>query len=203
MKETIKETEEKYQNQNELLDTWLLRGLDKRTLHESIKAMLINTTNDCIKYECKMDPEISTITKIYVKETKTEDDKRQLKHSQERLKVALHLARVSEESLGNLLSEMLLSDEIKDAFKQDIPELYNGLYYMVDLEDEIIDNLVAELSESYELNYKEICSLINSCISEVVDNAEEYSEEVTNHDLYDDFTDLREIWRNSRKGECQ
>ena len=54
--------EEKYEAQERVLDSFMFSSLDTRTLHETIKAMLVNTTNDCIKYECDMDPEMSEIS---------------------------------------------------------------------------------------------------------------------------------------------
>ena len=51
MKKTIYDFERKYEVQDELLNEGALEGLDERTLHETIKAMLINTIKDCIKYE--------------------------------------------------------------------------------------------------------------------------------------------------------
>ncbi len=53
MKKSIYDFETKYDVQDELLNEGALEGLDKRTLHETIKAMLINTTKDCIKYESR------------------------------------------------------------------------------------------------------------------------------------------------------
>ena len=73
---------------------------------------------------------------------------------------------------------MFMSPEIKKVFKQEIPDLYENLYNLIDLEDDIIDSIVTELSESEEiLSYKQICSIINGCISDFVDNIEEYNEE--------------------------
>lgn len=48
MKERIYEFERKYDTQDELLQYGSLVYLDERTLHNTIKAMLINTTKDCI-----------------------------------------------------------------------------------------------------------------------------------------------------------
>ena len=58
MKNAVYDFERKYEVQNELLNEGALEGLDERTLHETIKAMLINTIKDCIKYENWMDPDI-------------------------------------------------------------------------------------------------------------------------------------------------
>lgn len=200
MKEKIKKFEKKYEAQDELLESRTLRNLDKRTLHETIKAMLINTTNDCIKYEIALDPEMEIISQNIIKENKTEEEIKKIRHAQERLRTYLHLASVSEESLEKLLYQMLLSDDIKNVFKQDMPELYNSLYYMIDLEDFIVDNLITELSESYEeLSYKEICRIINNCIAEVVNNAEEYIDDIEEKELYEDFCEVREKWREKAK----
>lgn len=200
MKETIRKFERKYEAQDELLDSWIIRDLDERTLHETIKAMLINTVNDCIKYECALDPEMESISWLVQKENKTEEDIKKLKHSQDRLKVAIHLAEIAEGSLANVLSEMLLSDEIKLAFRQDIPELYENLYFMIDIEDDIIDNLVTELSDSYdELSYKQICGVINNCIADMVDNVEEYVDDIQEKELYDEFVQFRDEWRKTKK----
>lgn len=48
MKKTIIDFETKYEVQDDLLTDNALEGLDVRTLHETIKAMLINTVKDCI-----------------------------------------------------------------------------------------------------------------------------------------------------------
>src|SRR5699024_8319570 len=119
MKKTIYDFERKYEVQNELLNEGALEGLDERTLHETIKAMLINTIKDCIKYENWMDPDMTEISKILFKEKKTEDDMRKIKNAQDRLRNSLHFSKISEESLYTLLFEMLSSDYIKQCFKQD------------------------------------------------------------------------------------
>lgn len=201
MKEKIKRIEEKYDAQEKVLDSYRFRELDTRTLHQSVKSMLVNTTNDCIKFECAMDPETSKISFLMQKDNLTEKEYKDLKNAQNRLKIALHSAQISEEALRNLLFEMMLCDEIKYAFKQDIPELYDGLYYMIDVEDEILDILVPELAEQYETNYKTICSIISSCINEIVDNVEEYVDDIDERDLYKEFVELREEWRKQREAK--
>ena len=201
MKEKIKRIEEKYEAQERVLDSFMFSSLDTRTLHETIKAMLVNTTNDCIKYECDMDPEMSEISFLIQKESATQEEYKKLKQSQAKLKTALHLAQISEAALRNLLFEMMLNDDIKYAFKQDIPELYEGLYYMIDIEDEILDILVPELAEQYETNYKTICSIISGCINEFVDNVEEYVDDVKERDLYNEFVEYREEWRKQREAK--
>lgn len=201
MKEKIKRIEEKYEAQERVLDSFMFSSLDTRTLHETIKAMLVNTTNDCIKYECDMDPEMSEISFLIQKESATQEEYKKLKQSQAKLKTALHLAQISEAALRNLLFEMMLNDDIKYAFKQDIPELYEGLYYMIDIEDEILDILVPELAEQYETNYKTICSIISGCINEFVDNVEEYVDDVKERDLYKEFVEYREEWRKQREAK--
>ncbi len=201
MKEKIKRIEEKYEAQERVLNSFMFSSLDTRTLHQTIKAMLVNTTNDCIKYECDMDPEMSEISFLIQKENGTPEEYKKLKQSQAKLKTALHLAQISEEALRNLLFEMMLNDDIKYAFKQDIPELYEGLYYMIDIEDEILDILVPELAEQYETNYKTICSIISGCINEFVDNVEEYVDDVKERDLYKEFVEYREEWRKQREAK--
>ena len=47
MKKSIYDFKRKYAVQDELLNEGTLEGLDERTLHETIKAMLVNTTKDC------------------------------------------------------------------------------------------------------------------------------------------------------------
>ena len=94
MKKTIFDFEKKYEVQDELLNEGALEGLDERTLHETIKAMLINTIKDCIKYENYMDPDMDTIRNLLIKENKTEEDmmkvrnlgKKSLKEVREKLK---------------------------------------------------------------------------------------------------------------------
>ena len=132
MKKTIYDFERKYEVQDELLNEGALEGLDERTLHETIKAMLINTIKDCIKYENYMDPDMDTIRNLLFKENKTEEDMRKIKMAQDRLRNSLHFAQISEDSLYTLLYQMLSSDEIKHCFKQEIPEMCRNLYYMVD-----------------------------------------------------------------------
>ena len=199
MKEKIEKFEQKYRAQERLLDSWLLRDLDERTLHDVIKAMLINTSKDCVKFECAMDPEMECISFIAPKEDKTPEDAKELKHAQERLRMSIHLAKVSENALGELLNEMFLSDEIKSVFRQDIPELYKNLYYVIDIEDDIIDNIVFSISDCYEINYKQICAIINGCIIDMVENVEEYIEGIQERDLYKDFVKYRDEWRKNRK----
>ena len=199
MKEKIEKFEQKYRAQERLLDSWFLRDLDERTLHDVIKAMLINTSKDCVKFECAMDPEMECISFIAPKEDKTPEDAKELKHAQERLRMSIHLAKVSENALGELLDEMFLSDEIKSVFRQDIPELYKNLYYVIDIEDDIIDNIVFSISDCYEINYKQICAIINGCIIDMVENVEEYIEGIQERDLYKDFVKYRDEWRKNRK----
>lgn len=202
MNKEMQKIEMKYKAQNKLIDEWLLKDLDERTLHEIIKAMLLNTITDCIKYECEIDKETEKITSLAVKNDKNENDLKLLKYSQDRLRKALFLAKISEESLGHLLMEMLMSDEIKNAFKQDIPEMYINLYYLIDIEDEITKNLIGILSESYKLGYKQICTIINDTIAEIVDNVEEYIDDISERELYKEFTERREKWRKQRR-ECK
>ena len=83
MKKSIYDFKRKYAVQDELLNEGALDGLDERTLHETIKAMLVNTTKDCIKYENWIDPDMTEITKLLVKENKTEDDMHKIKNTQE------------------------------------------------------------------------------------------------------------------------
>lgn len=199
MKEKIEKFEQKYRAQKRLLDSWLLRDLNERTLHDVIKAMLINTSKDCVKFECAMDPEMECISFIAPKEDKTPEDAKKLKHAQERLRMSIHLAKVSENALGELLDEMFLSDEIKSVFRQDIPELYENLYYVIDIENDIIDNIVFSISDCYEINYKQICAIINGCIIDMVENVEEYIEGIQERDLYKDFVKYRDEWRKNRK----
>lgn len=96
MNKSIYDFKRKYAVQDELLNEGALDGLDERTLHETIKAMLVNTTKDCIKYENWMDPDMTEITKLLVKENKTEDDMHKIKNAQDRLRNSLHFAQISE-----------------------------------------------------------------------------------------------------------
>lgn len=200
MKESNYDFERKYEVQDDLLNYGSLEGLDSRTLHETIKAMLVNTTKDCIKYENYMDPDMTEIMKIlYSVGDKTEDDIKKLKNSQEKLKNSLHCAKISENSLFNLILEMLLSDEIKHVFKQDIPAMFESTYYLIDIEEEIAESVTYLLSELYEApSYKEICLMINNTIEEFVENAEEYIEDLKEKELYDEFIKVREEGRKKK-----
>lgn len=140
MEKTIYDFKRKYAVQNDLLNEELLNGLDERTLHETIKAMLINTTKDCIKYENWLDPDITEINNLLVKKNKTEDNMQKIKNAQDRLKNSLHFAQISENSLYTLIYQILLSEDIKRAFKQEIPLMYEDLYYLIDIEDEIAES---------------------------------------------------------------
>lgn len=200
MKDKILNFERKYETQDDLLDSGYLEYLDERVLHETIKAMLINTSKDCIKYENGLDPEMTEISNKMFKKDKTQDDIKKIKHAQERLKVVLHLAEVAESSLGTLLYQMLMTDEIKHAFRQDIPELFESVYCLLDIEEEIADTLVSEISESYEeLSYKQLCGIINNCIIDWVENVEEYIDDIQERELYDMFVTAREEWKNGKK----
>ena len=193
MKKTIYDFEKKYEVQDELLNEGALEGLDERTLHETIKAMLINTIKDCIKYENYMDPDMDEIRNILFKENKTEEDMRKIKMAQDRLRNSLHFSKITEGSLYNLLYEMLSSDYIKQCFKQDIPRLYENLYYMVDMEAEIAESLTFIFAELYEApSYKEICRIMNENIEDFIYNAEEYIDDIQRHDLYDQFVEFRD-----------
>ncbi len=193
MKKTIYDFERKYEVQDELLNEGALEGLDERTLHETIKAMLINTIKDCIKYENYMDPDMDEIRNILFKENKTEEDMRKIKMAQDRLRNSLHFSKITEGSLYTLLYEMLSSDYIKQCFKQDIPRLYENLYYMVDMETEIAESLTFIFAELYEApSYKEICRIINENIEDFIYNAEEYIDDIQRHDLYDQFVEFRD-----------
>ena len=88
---------------------------------------------------------------------------------------------------------MLSSDYIKQCFKQDIPRLYENLYYMVDMETEIAESLTFIFAELYEApSYKEICRIINENIEDFIYNAEEYIDDIQRHDLYDQFVEFRD-----------
>ena len=185
MKKTIYDFERKYEVQDELLNEGALEGLDERTLHETIKSMLINTIKDCIKYENYMDPDMDTIRNLLFKENKTEEDMRKIKMAQDRLRNSLHFAS---------------SDEIKHCFKQEIPEMCRNLYYMVDLEEEIAETLTLIFEELYEApSYKDICITINENIKDFVENAEEYVEDIQNHELYEQFVSFRKSIKNEEK----
>ena len=200
MKKTIYDFERKYEVQDELLNEGALEGLDERTLHETIKAMLINTIKDCIKYENYMDPDMDTIRNLLIKENKTEEDMRKIKMAQDRLRNSLHFAQISEDSLYTLLYQMLSSDEIKHCFKQEIPEMSRNLYYMVDLEEEIAETLTLIFEELYEApSYKDICITINQNIKDFIENAEEYVEDIQNHELYEQFVSFRNSIKNEEK----
>ena len=80
---------------------------------------------------------MAEISKLLVKENKTEDDMQKIKNAQDRLRNSLHFAQISENSLYTLIYQMLLSEDIKRVFKQEIPLMYNDLYYLIDMEDEI------------------------------------------------------------------
>ena len=157
-------------------------------MHETIKAMLINTIKDCIKYENYMDPDMDTIRNLLIKENKTEEDMRKIKMAQDRLRNSLHFAQISEDSLYTLLYQMLSSDEIKHCFKQEIPEMSRNLYYMVDLEEEIAETLTLI-----------ICITINENIKDFIENAEEYVEDIQNHELYEQFVSFRNSIKNEEK----
>ena len=200
MKKSIYDFKRKYAVQDELLNEGALDGLDERTLHETIKAMLVNTTKDCIKYENWMNPDTTEIPKLLVKENKTEDDMHKIKNAQDRLRNSLHFAQISENSLYTLIYQMLLSEDIKRVFKQEIPLMYNDLYYLIDMEDEIAESIEFSLSELYESpSFKEICSLINETIDDFIENAEEYIENVKERDLYEQFVSYREQYRKSKE----
>ena len=200
MKKTIYDFEKKYDVQDELLNKGALKGLDERTLHETIKAMLINTIKDCIKYENYMDPDMTEITNLLLKENKTEEELRKIRNAQDRLRNSLHFAQISEDSLYLLLLKMLSTEEIKHCFKQEIPEMSRNLYYMVDLEEEIAETLTLIFEELYETpSYKDICITINENIKDFVENAEEYVDDIQNHELYEQFVSFRKSIKNEEK----
>ena len=200
MEKTIYNFRRKYGVQDDLLNEESLDGLDERTLHETIKAMLINTTKDCIKYENWMDPDMAEINKLLIKKNKTEDDMQKIKNAQDRLKNSLHFAQISENSLYTLIYQMLLSEDIKRAFKQEIPLMYENLYYLVDIEDEIAESITFSLVELYEApSFKEICSNINWTIDDFIENAEDYIKDIKHRDLYEQFVSTREQYRKSKK----
>ena len=200
MKNAVYDFERKYKVQNELLNEGALEGLDERTLHETIKAMLINTIKDCIKYENWMDPDSAKINNLLAKKNKTKEDMKILKNAQDRLKNSSHFAEISENSLYEVLYQMLSVDEIKHAFKQDIPEMYRNLYYMIDLELEIVESLTFILAELYEVpSYKEICKIINDNIIDFIENAEDYIEDIENHELYEQFVSFRNSIKKTEK----
>lgn len=200
MEKTIYDFKRKYAVQDDLLNEELLNGLDERTLHETIKAMLINTTKDCIKYENWLDPDITEINNLLVKKNKTEDNMQKIKNAQDRLKNSLHFAQISENSLYTLIYQMLLSEDIKRAFKQEIPLMYEDLYYLIDIEDEIAESITYSLAELYEEpSFKEICSRINWTIDDFIENVEEYIKDIKYRDLYEQFVSAREQYRKSKK----
>ena len=200
MKKTIIDFETKYEVQDDLLTGNALEGLDVRTLHETIKAMLINTVKDCIKYETWMDPDMAEISNFLVKENKTEDEMRKIKVVQNRLRESLHFARISENSLNTLLYQMLSTDDIKQAFKQDIPAMCENLYYLVDMENEISESLTLYFEELYNApSYKEMCLAINNTIEDFIENAEEYFDDIKEHDYYDQFVSFREQRKNRKE----
>ena len=125
---------------------------------------------------------------------------RKYKNAQDRLRNSLHFAQISENSLYTLLYQMLSSDEIKHCFKQDIPEMYRNLYYMIDLEEEIAESLTFIFAELYEApSYKEICITINENIIDFVENAEEYVEDIQNHELYEQFVSFRNSIKKQKR----
>ena len=128
------------------------------------------------------------------------EDMQKIKNAQDRLRNSLHFAQISENSLYTLIYQMLLSEDIKRVFKQEIPLMYNDLYYLIDMEDEIAESIEFSLSELYESpSFKEICSLINETIDDFIENAEEYIENVKERDLYEQFVSYREQYRKSKE----
>lgn len=200
MRKTIYDFEKKYDIQNGLLETGSLVGLDERTLHSTIKAMLINTIKDCIKYENWMDPAMEEISQLIIKENKTEEEMRKIKNAQDRLRASLHYSKISEESLYNLLYQILSTDRIKQCFKQEIPLIVGNLYYLVDMEQDIAESLAFTFAELYEVpSYKDICAVINNTIADFIENAEEYIEDIQEHDYYEQFVSYREQLRKEKK----
>ncbi len=160
----------------------------------------MNTTKDCIKYENWLDPDMVKISNLLIKENKTEDDMRKIKNAQDRLKNSLHFAKISENSLYTLLEQMLSTEDIKEAFKQDIPAMRENLYYLVDMEDEIAESITFTLVELYEAPcYKEICMMINDTIQDFIENAEHYIDEITEHEYYEQFVSCREQSRKTNQ----
>ena len=145
---------------------------------------------------------MAEISNMLVKENKTEDDLRIIKNAQDRLRNSLHFAKISENSLYTLLYQMLSTDNIKQAFRQDIPEMCENLYYLVDMEDEIAESITFSLAELYEApSYKEICSNINWTIEDFIENAEEYINDIKEHDYYEQFVSYREQRRKRKEEE--
>lgn len=103
MNKSIYDFKRKYAVQDELLNEGALDGLDERTLHETIKAMLVNTTKDCIKYENWIDPDMTEITKLLVKENKTEDDMHKIKNAHLVLMIKLNLIRLMQKEFWSTL----------------------------------------------------------------------------------------------------
>ena len=113
MNKSIYYFKRKYAVQDELLNEGALDGLDERTLHETIKAMLFNTTKDCIKYENWMNPDMTEITKLLVKENKTEDDMHKIKNAQDRLRnMGYYNQDELQNTIGTLMSDTICDNEI-------------------------------------------------------------------------------------------
>ena len=101
---------------------------------------------------------------------------------------------------------MLSTDDIKQAFKQDIPAMCENLYYLVDMENEIAESLTLYFEELYDApSYKEMCMAINNTIEDFIENAEEYIEDIKEHEYYEQFVSFREQSRKRKRrtGECQ
>ena len=109
MKKTIFDFEKKYEVQDELLNEGALEGLDERTLHETIKAMLINTIKDCIKYETYMDPDMDTIRNLLIKENKTEEMKMNRGQKEEQV----YTLKVEYDSNKNSIGDIIQDIQIK------------------------------------------------------------------------------------------
>lgn len=87
---------------------------------------------------------------------------------------------------------LLVNEDIKIPLKERIPELYDSIYEMINLEDEIQDELLEYFANITDMpSYNEICEKINETIKYVIANAEDFKVDIKDVELYEEFVEER------------
>ena len=192
MKE-LKEFEEKYIAQKEVINSMFFEHLDTKTLRACLRAFLVNTSNECIKIQIGLDTQQQLINPLSKKEKRSHLENLKLKNEKNNLQVMIEYKGIIDGALCDLLDVLMLNDVFKFVLAEDIPELFDSLYSFVDLEEYVISSIIDKISENRKkLNFSDVCKIINEGISETTNNAELIKDDIKNYNLYSEFVNLRE-----------
>lgn len=184
MEEILKDGYKTYRfiNEYETLNKMLDDIEEVNSLPESIlNSFILNTIetviNDVLALNCMLDKSNAEFTNIATKMLKGTVDKDivdKFQTSQRNLKVVNKLTSITENCLDKLLNICLYNDDIKYAVRDEIPELYENVYFLIDGEEELKEYIFGKIVDCYELKREDKIRLLNNSIKEFILDAENF-----------------------------